>query len=153
MVEHTYRILLVDDDAASLNVLGEVLNRDGYEIFPAVNGYEAFKIIQEDSIDLTILDYDLPDTTGLELLQEIKPKHPGMPVIIMSGNPSQNIRFDAFEAGAYTFIPKPIDLRQFRQFVAHALDFKQQWPSRSQTSSHTIQVRKSILFRWIRRVK
>ena len=153
MVRHTYRILLVDDDTASLDVLGEVLNRDGYQIFPAVNGYEAFKIIQEDSIDLSILDYDLPDTTGLELLQQIKPMHPGMPVIIMSGNPSQNIRFDVFEAGAYTFIPKPIDLSQFRQYVAHALDFKQQWTSRSQASSHTIQIRKSIFFRWIRRTK
>ena len=145
MVRHTYRILLVDDDLSSLEVLGEVLKRAGYEIFSAENGYEALKIIQGDSIDLAILDYELPDTTGLELLQQIKPMQPSVPVIIMSGNMSQNIRLDVFEAGAYTFIPKPINLRQFQQFVAQALNFKQRWTSGSETSSHIIQIKKSIL--------
>ena len=151
MVRHTYRILLVDDDASSLEVLGEVLKRAGYEIFSAENGYEALKIIQGDSIDLAILDYELPDTTGLELLQQIKLIQPSVPVIIMSGNLSQNIRLDVFEAGAYTFIPKPINLRQFQQFVAQALNFKQRWTSGSETSSHVIQIKKSIFFRWIRK--
>ncbi len=151
MVRHTYRILLVDDDVSSLEVLGEVLKRAGYEIFSAENGYEALKIIQGDSIDLAILDYELPDTTGLELLQQIKPMQPSVPVIIMSGNPSQNIRLDVFEAGAYTFIPKPINLRQFQQFVAQALNFKQRRTSGSETSSHIIQIKRSIFFRWIRK--
>ncbi len=87
MVRYTYRILLVDDDVSSLEVLGEVLKRAGYEIFSAENGYEALKIIQGDSIDLAILDYELPDTTGMELLQQIKPMQPRVPVIIMRGNP------------------------------------------------------------------
>ena len=151
MVRYTYRILLVDDDVSSLEVLGEVLKRAGYEIFSAENGYEALKIIQGDSIDLAILDYELPDTTGLELLQQIKPMQPSVPVIIMSGNPSQNIRLDVFEAGAYTFIPKPINLRQFQQFVAQALNFRQRWTSGSETSSYVIQIKKSIFFRWIRK--
>lgn len=151
MVRYTYRILLVDDDVSSLEVLGEVLKRAGYEIFSAENGYEALKIIQSDSIDLAILDYELPDTTGLELLQQIKPMQPSVPVIIMSGNTSQNIRLDVFEAGAYTFIPKPINLRQFQQFVAQALNFRQRWTSGSETSSHVIQIKKSIFFRWIRK--
>ena len=151
MVRHTYRILLVDDDVSSLEVLGEVLKRAGYEIFSAENGYEALKIIQGDSIDLAILDYELPDTTGLELLQQIKPMQPSVPVIIMSGNLSQNIRLDVFEAGAYTFIPKPINLRQFQQFVAQALNFRQRWTSGSETGSHVIQIKRSIFFRWIRK--
>ena len=153
MARHTYRILLVDDDIASLEVLGEVLNRAGYKTFSASSGYDAMKIVQEDSLDLAILDYDLPDTTGLELLQHKKRIRPDVFVIIMSANTSKNVKLDVFEAGAFTFIPKPIDLRQFLQFVGRALDFKDQSAAGSRTSSHTVQIKRSIFYRWTRIVK
>ena len=153
MVGQAHRILLVDDDTASLEVLGEVLNRASYETFAASNGYDALRIIQDNPLDLAILDYDLPDTTGLELLQHIKRVKPNVFVIIMSANTSKNLKLDVFEAGAFTFIPKPIDLRQFLQFVGRALDFKQQSRAGSRTSSHTVQIKRSILYRWTRIIK
>ena len=153
MVEHVRRILIVDDDAASLEVLGEVLNRANYRTFSASTGYDAVKIIQEKPLDLAILDYDLPDTTGLDLLRHIKRSRPGIFVIIMSANTSTNIKFDVFEAGAFTFIPKPIDLRQFLQFVRRAIGFKEQSTASSPRRGNTVQIRKSIFFRWTRVVK
>ncbi len=153
MVGQAHRILIVDDDIASLEVLSEVLNRANYRTFSASTGYDAVKIIQEKPLDLAILDYDLPDTTGLELLQHIKRTRPGMFVIIMSANTSTNVKFDVFEAGAFTFIPKPIDLRQFLQFVRRAIGFKEQSAASSPRRANTIQIRKSIFFRWTRIVK
>ena len=153
MIRHTNQILLVDDDIDSLEVLCEVLTRAGYETVSARSGYEAIRSVETNSIDLAILDFDLPDTTGSELLRQIKQLQPGVPVIITSANTSQSVKLDVFEAGAYTFIAKPIKLPQLRQFVARALDFKQQWASRARTGSHTIQVKKSIFFRWIRIIK
>lgn len=153
MTRHTHCILLVDDDTSSLEVLSEVLTRAGYEILSAMNGYEALTIAQENSIELAILDFNLPDTTGAELLQQIKQFHPDVPVIIMSANTSQQIKLDVFEAGAYTFIAKPIDLRQLLQFVARGLNFKQQWASASRAGSQTIQIKRSFFFRWIRIIK
>ena len=153
MVGQAHRILIVDDDNASLEVLSEVLNRANYEIFTASTGYDAVKIIQENPLDLAILDYDLPDTTGLELLQHIKRTRPSMFVIIMSANTSTNVKFDVFEAGAFTFIPKPIDLRQFLQFVRRALGFKEQSAASSRRRANTVQIKKSIFFRWTRIVK
>ena len=153
MVGQTHRILIVDDDTASLEVLGEVLNRANYETFSASCGYDALKILQDNPLDLAILDYDLPDTTGLELLQHIKQREPGVFVIIMSANTSKNVKLDVFEAGAFTFIPKPIDLRQFLQFVERALDFKQHSATGSHGRSHTVQIKRSIFYRWIRIVK
>ncbi len=161
MIRHSDRILLVDDDIFSLEVLREVLIRAGYEAVSAESGYEALEIVRAESINLAILDFNLPDTTGSELLQQIKQFQPSMPVIIMSANTSQSVKFDVFEAGAYTFIPKPMDLPQLLRFVARALNLKRQWtPGRggrrevvSAANTHTIQIKKSIFFRWIRIIK
>jgi DNA-binding NtrC family response regulator len=153
MVGRTHRILIVDDDGASLELLSEVLNRANYETFSASTGYDAVKIIQEKPLDLAILDYNLPDTTGLALLQHIKRIRPSIIVIIMSANTSTNVKFDVFEAGAFTFIPKPIDLRQFLQFVRRALGFKEQSVASSRRRANIVQIKKSIFFRWTRIVK
>lgn len=159
MIRHSYRILLVDDDIASLEVLREVLARAGYDTVSAESGYEALKTVQRTSIDLALLDFNLPDTTGAELLQHIKRFQPNAPVIIMSANRSQGVKFDVFEAGAYTFISKPIDLPQLLKFVSRALNLKQQWMSGHQDSGHevstdqntqTIQFKRLSIFRWIR---
>ncbi|MYE91146.1 response regulator [Candidatus Poribacteria bacterium] len=162
MIRHSYRILLVDDDVASLEVLDEVLTRAGYDAVSAETGYEALEIVRESSIDLALLDFNLPDTTGAELLQQIKRFQPSVPAIIMSANTSQGVKFDVFEAGAYTFISKPIDLRQLLGCVSRALDLGQQTLSRHQDSrqaistgrnTQTLQVKRLSIFRWIRIIK
>ena len=162
MIRHSYRILLVDDDMASLEVLGEVLTRAGYDAVSAETGYEALEIVRKASIDLALLDFNLPDTTGAELLQQIKRFQPSVPAIIMSANTSQGVKFDVFDAGAYTFISKPVDLRQLLGCVSRALDLGQQSISRHQDSrqavsisrnTQTLQVKRLSIFRWIRIIK
>ena len=162
MIRHSYRILLVDDDMASLEVLGEVLSRAGYDAVSAETGYEALEIVREASIDLALLDFNLPDTTGAELFQQIQRFQPSVPAIIMSANTSQDVKFDVFEAGAYTFISKPIDLPQLLGSVSRVLDLKQQSISRHQGSrqevptnrnTETLQVKRLNIFRWIRIIR
>ena len=162
MIRHSYRILLVDDDLAALEVLDEVLTRAGYDAISAETGYEALEIVREAAIDLALLDFNLPDTTGAELLQQIKQFQPGVPAIIMSANTSQGVKFDVFEAGAYTFISKPIDLPQLLRFVSRALDLRQQWVSHPQggrqevstgRKTQTLQVKRLSIFRWIRIIR
>lgn len=162
MIRHSYRILLVDDDMASLEVLGEVLTRAGYDAVSAETGYEALEIIRDGSIDLALVDFNLPDTTGAELLQQIKQFQPGVPAIIMSANTSQGVKFDVFEAGAYTFISKPIDLSQLLGFISRALDLTQQSRPRYQgsrqavstgRSTHASQIKRLSIFRWIRIIR
>jgi DNA-binding NtrC family response regulator len=162
MVRQSDRILLVDDELSSLEVLSEVLTRARYEVASADCGYNALKIAQECSIDLAILDFNLPDTTGIELLQQIKRLQPDTPVILMSANTSQGLQLDAFEAGAYTFMSKPINLQQLLRFVARALDLKKRWSAEHQAGeqngrpvarTQTVQVKRSVIFRWIRIIR
>ena len=143
MVVNSRKILLIDDDAESLNVLYEVLSRGGYEVDCAENGYDAIQIIRQNVISLVISDYDLPDTTGPELIQQIRQIYPDLSAIIMSANRSSNVKLKAFEAGVYTFIAKPINLPQILKSVSQALNYKQ----------NTIQVKKSFFFRWTRTIK
>jgi len=156
------QILLVDDDISSLSVLCEVLKRAGYRTVSAKNGYEAIQRVEANVVNLAILDFDLPDTTGLDLLHQIKHLQPGVPVIIMSANTSQGVKFDVFEAGAYTFISKPIDLPQLLGFVSRALDLKQQSIARHKNrrrdvstgrNAQTFQVKRLSIFRWIRIIR
>ena len=162
MIRHSYQILLVDDDIASLEVLDEVLTRAGYNVVSADTGYEALEIVREAAIDLALLDFNLPDTTGAVLLQQIKRFQPSVPAIIMSANTSQGVKFDVFEAGAYTFISKPIDLPQLLGFVSRALDLGQRSISRHQNSrqdvstgrnTQTVQVKRLSIFQWIRIIR
>ena len=162
MIQESDRILLVDDDTSSLDVLYEVLTRANYDVVLAENGYEALKLAQGHLIDLAILDFNLPDTTGAELLQRIRRLQPRAPIIIMSANTSQNVKFAVFEAGAYTFIPKPMDLSQLLRFVERALNLRHEWGRdyrENQTSvtsvrsNDTVEVKRSIFFRWTRIIK
>ena len=113
-------ILVVDDDIETLTVVCEVLNRAGYETLSANDGYDALAQFQSNTLSLLISDLELPDTTGSDLLRHIRSCAPDLPGIIMSANRSLDARLEAMDAGAYTFIPKPIYLPQFLQFVEKA---------------------------------
>lgn len=138
-----YKILIVDDNINSLNVLIQVFNRAGYTTFAADDGCKAIEIVRDNPIDLAILDFNLPDTNGTEVLQRIHKIQSDVPVIIMSADNSQSVKLDAFEAEAYTFLSKPIDLRRLRKIVSKAIE------SGSTQNNRETEIRQqSIFIRW-----
>ena len=143
--ERVYRILLVDDDPDCLDAVDQVLRREGYETFPRGEGRAALEAVLEHNIDLAIVDFDLPDMDGLHVLYEIKRRHRDVPVIIMTARASNEMRLASLEAGAYTFIPKPINIPNLRQIVARVLRFPR---------TRTVTVRRQLVVtRWIRWIK
>jgi len=161
MTRSDVHILLVDDNTSSLEVLCEVLTRANYNVTPAASGQDALTVVRGSALDLAILDFDLPDTTGIELLQQIRQFCPGLPVILMSANVSPGLQLDAFEAGAYTFMRKPLNLQQLLRFVGRALEFGQQWAGsrmakkgeEATITKQTVQVKQSIFVKWIRIIR
>ncbi|MDP6748305.1 MAG: response regulator [Candidatus Poribacteria bacterium] len=163
-------ILVVDDDVATVTVVCEVLNRAGYETLSANDGYDALAQFQSNTLSLLISDLELPDTTGSDLLRHIRSRAPDLPAIIMSANRSLDTRLEAMDAGAYTFIPKPIYLPQFLQFVEKARvsapGIQMGIPGSQQTSTTTISFsqplssgqkhhseRRSFFFKWTKIIK
>ena len=143
--DRTYRILLVDDDPNCLDAVDQILRREGYKTFPNHEGHAALEIAARQNIDLAIVDFDLLDTDGLYVLQEIKRIRRDLPVIIMTARDPREVRLAVLEAGAYTFIPKPINIPNFKQIVARALNSPR---------TRTVTVRRELVVtRWIKWIR
>ncbi len=144
-------ILVVDDNEETLAVVCEVLNRAGYDTLSSTNGHEAWTKFETNHLSLLITDLELPDTTGADLTRRIRTINSSLPTIIMSANRSLDVRLEAMEAGAYTFIPKPLHLPQFVQFVNKAIN-----SSRSallQPRRENMNKSQSLLFKWTRIIR
>jgi two-component system response regulator AtoC len=117
------RILIVDDDAASLASLGEAMNREGYRVTLAGSGEEATQIAQEQEFDVVITDLRMRDVDGLQVLRTYKSLRPETVLIVMTGFASMDTVVDAMSAGAYDYISKPFRLDQMRLKVQHSLQY------------------------------
>jgi DNA-binding NtrC family response regulator len=103
------RILVIDDEAAIRESLEVLLTLEGYAVTMAADGEEGMKILDQDSFDLLLLDLALPGQSGLELLPQIKERHPELPVIMITAYGTVDNVVDAVRAGAENFVQKPWD--------------------------------------------
>jgi two-component system nitrogen regulation response regulator NtrX len=117
-------ILAVDDEAAILQSLSGILSDEGFEVLTASNGYEALKIIEEESPDLVLLDIWMPGIDGIETLQEIKRTNPFLQVVIISGHGTIETAVKATKLGAYDFIEKPLSIEKVVVTINNALNFR-----------------------------
>jgi len=117
------RILIVDDDAASLSSLGEAMTREGYQVTPAGSGVEAVRLAREREFDVVITDLRMRDVDGLQVLRTFKALRPETVLIVMTGFASMETVVDAMSAGAYDYISKPFRLDQMRLKVRQSLQY------------------------------
>jgi DNA-binding response OmpR family regulator len=108
------RVLIIDDDAPTRDVLHQLLNREGYEAVEASNGREGVQCSQAASMDVIILDMLLPDQHGLEVLRALRLVNPTVPIIAISGYGStgtSDILCVAEALGAQRTFQKPFHLQ------------------------------------------
>jgi len=117
-------ILIVDDEATILQSLSGILSDEGYETLTASNGYEALKIIEEESPDLVLLDIWMPGMDGIETLREIKRTNPFLQVIIISGHGTIETAVKATKLGGFDFIEKPLSIEKVVVTINNALNFR-----------------------------
>ncbi len=121
------RVLIVDDDAEIVELMAEVLTRDGrFEIKTASSGYEAGISTQKFRPDLILLDYMLPDVNGNVVCQTIKrnPEFENTKVIIVSGVVKQDQIDQLLRSGAEDFIRKPFSITELTDKVTTALKMR-----------------------------
>ena len=116
------KILVVDDDSASVEAVIEVLEREGYDLFAASGGREALETLAVEAIDVVITDEKMPDLSGIDLLKHIKDNHPYTQVIILTGYGSIDGAVEATRAGADGYLEKPIQINILRQTAKNALE-------------------------------
>jgi excisionase family DNA binding protein len=119
------KILIVDDDAEIVELMVDVLVRDGrFEVKTATSGYDAGILTQQFLPDVIILDYMLPDVNGNVVCQTIRrnPEFETTKIIIVSGVINQSEIDDLLKSGAHGFIKKPFNIAQLVDEIAKVLE-------------------------------
>jgi two-component system sensor histidine kinase/response regulator len=103
-------VLLVEDDALNREVAGEQLAALGLRVSLSCNGVEALQRLQDDaSIDLVLMDVQMPTMDGLETVRRLRPLHPELPVIALTASSLSGDRERCLEAGMSDYLAKPVN--------------------------------------------
>ncbi len=111
-------ILLIDDDQTVRDLLARVLQTNGYDVVTAASAEEAESIVetQTSAVALLVCDVCLPGVSGPELARRLAAGHPGLAILLMSGDPSlDRLAHDAVAAAQ--FIGKPFTTKRFLETV------------------------------------
>jgi two-component system response regulator HydG len=119
------KILIVDDDAAHLNMLQTVLKSLGHMVDSAVDGEDAIRIVKEKPCDLILMDVRMANVGGIEALRQIKEFNPAIPVIIMTAYSSVDTAVEAMKLGAYDYLTKPLNFEELKIILDRAMDHLQ----------------------------
>jgi len=114
-------ILIIDDDDSIRWVLSELLTDEGFKVLQAADVSAAWQLLNHDNVDLLMTDIRMPDGDGLELLQRCRQAFPNLPVIVMTAHADLESAVDAYQQGAYEYLPKPFDLDEVQATVQRAL--------------------------------
>ena len=120
------KILVVDDDAALRRLMQVNLMGMEYEVSVAGTGEEGLKILAEQNIDVALLDLQLPDIDGIELVQQSRKHAPGTEIIVITGFGTVTKASAATRAGAFYFLEKPVDFDELQILLEKALERQQQ---------------------------
>src|ERR1035437_8043864 len=115
-------ILVIDDEAEIRESLEQLLKLEGYKVDTAPTGEEGLKRIEEGIFDLVLLDINLPDRNGLDMLQIIKRESPEVGVIMITAYASTEMAFQASKQGAESYITKPWDNTKLLLEIRNVLD-------------------------------
>jgi DNA-binding response OmpR family regulator len=114
------RILLVDDEQPVQKLLSFPLEKEGYEVVPALDGQEALRRFENERFDLVVLDIMLPKMDGLEVCRRLRAKS-AVPIIMLTAKAEEIDKVLGLEIGADDYITKPFSMREFRSRVRAAL--------------------------------
>jgi len=116
------KVLIVDDEPSSLELLEVYLSEKGYEISCAVDGRECLTKVTDFDPQVIVLDVRLPDASGLEILKELKGRKNPPHVIIVTAFHDMETTIKAMKFGAFEYIPKPIDVDDLEAAIKRAVD-------------------------------
>ena len=117
------KILVVDDEASIREFLEIMLKKEKkYEVVTAEDGQQAIDLLQKKSFDLVISDLQMPNKTGMEVLEFINQNSPSTQFMLITAFGSTEVAVEAMKLGAYDYITKPFKLDEVRINISHALE-------------------------------
>jgi DNA-binding NtrC family response regulator len=116
------KILIVDDEPSNRNILSQELTHEGYSVLTAGDGREALRKVESSRPDLIILDYMIPDLSGLEVLKELRKRENDTPVVMITAYGTMERAVESMREGAYDFITRPFEPDHIALVVRKALE-------------------------------
>jgi YesN/AraC family two-component response regulator len=113
-------LLLVEDDRTVREVLALFLG-DAFDVRLASTAAEAVSILEREPVAAVVLDYRLPDRSGLDLLAELRAARPRLPIVMVTGYGSESLCASAFRLGVRDYFPKPVVLQDLLESVRKSL--------------------------------
>lgn len=105
-------VLIIDDEAKLNHLVQEDLQEAGFETLGALTGKDGLNLVRANDVDLVLLDQQLPDIHGIEVLKTLREEEPNIPVIIVTGHGEVALAVQAMKLGAYDYLSKPYNLDQ-----------------------------------------
>ena len=117
-------ILVVEDNPMNMELVSDILEAHGYQVLQAINGNDAIAMVQEHTLDLILMDIQLPGLDGLTVTGIIKdnPDTSGIPIIALTAHAMRGDEEKARMAGCDGYISKPIDTRALPETIRNLLD-------------------------------
>ncbi len=146
------RILLVDDEAELTNPLKRVLTREGYQVDIADDGIQGQQLACDHKYDLLILDWMLPQKSGLEICQALRCRSSQTPILFLTAKDTLDDRVQGLDAGADDYLVKPFELRELLARVrallrrSHTLETAIRY-ERLQVEDLTLEVNNQLAYR------
>lgn len=114
------RILVVDDEPDLRTLYELTLLREGFRVETAGSVQEGWQLLTAHRFDVVITDMRLPDGMGMELLQRVRAEHRSERCVVITAYGSAENAVESLKAGAFDYLTKPVDLKQFRAVIASA---------------------------------
>ncbi|WP_129628919.1 response regulator transcription factor [Candidatus Oscillochloris fontis] len=118
----TASILVVDDEAVVRRILGDALAQAGYRVQRARNSSEALELLEHPGADLMLLDLQLGDDDGVEVMRIARSKWPHLPIVILTAHGSMSSAIEAVRLEAADYLLKPIGIEALRTRVAAVIE-------------------------------
>ena len=118
-------ILLADDEEKILKTLGRALRDDGHEVITASNARDAARLLSERSVDLLVIDFLMPDRTGLDVIRDLAattPESERPAVVMMTAHGSIESAVEAMKLGARDYLQKPFEVEELLVLARRALE-------------------------------
>jgi two-component system phosphate regulon response regulator PhoB len=110
-------VLIVEDDPGIQDMLKYSLSAEGYTLYHAYTVKEGWEIIEKKAIDLVLLDWMLPDNSGIDLLHRIRKYHSMLPVIMVTAKTEEEDRILGLDVGADDYVTKPFSVRELNSRI------------------------------------
>ncbi len=117
-------LLIVDDDPVTVNLLKEVLSKEGYDVTTALSGEEAILQGSQNAFDIILTDVRMREKDGMEVLRSFKKISPETTVILITAFGSIETAIEAIREGAFDYISKPFRLEEIKLTIQKALEQK-----------------------------